>query len=64
MYVRHADVVQQMRQEMLDDAQQRRNAWRLSALNRASRRASRAERQMCRARGEATRLRRQLEAEL
>jgi hypothetical protein len=63
MYVR-ADVVQQMHQEMLDEAQQRRNAWRVSALNRARRRANRAEQQMCRAHVQATRLRRQLEAEL
>jgi DNA polymerase III delta prime subunit len=63
MYMR-TDVVRQMHQEMLDEAQQRRNAWRVRALNRAQRRASRAEQQMCRARVQATRLRRQLEAEL
>jgi hypothetical protein len=63
MYM-HAQVARQMHQEMLDEAQQRRNAWRVSALNRARRRATRAEQQMCRARVQATRLRRQLEAEL
>lgn len=63
MYV-HAEVVRQMHQEMLDEAQQRRNAWRLSALNRARRRAVRAEQQMCQARVQASRLRRELEAEI
>jgi hypothetical protein len=53
-----------MHQEMLDDAQERRNAWRVNALNRARRRVNRAEQQMCRAQVQATRLRRQLEAEL
>lgn len=63
MYVQ-VDVARQMHQEMLEDAQQRRNAWRVTALNRARRRAVKAEQQMCRARVQATRLRRQLEAEL
>ena len=63
MYVR-TDVVQQMHQEKLDEAAQLRAAWQMSALNRARRRAHRAERRMSRAHVQATRLRRQLEAEL
>jgi len=63
MYMQ-ANVVRQIHQEMLDDAQQRRNAWRVSALNRARRRADRAERDMCRARVQASRLKRELEAEI
>jgi DNA polymerase III delta prime subunit len=63
MYLR-TDVARQMHQEVLDQAQERRNAWRVSALSRARRRAVRAERRMSRARLEASRLRRELEAEL
>jgi hypothetical protein len=63
MYAR-SDVARQMHQEMLDQAQERRNAWRVSALNRARRRADRAEQRMSRARHQASRLRRELEAEL
>ena len=63
MYVRNA-VAQQMHQEKLDEACQHRAAWQVSALNRARRRVNRAERRMGRAHVQATRLRRQLEAEL
>jgi hypothetical protein len=48
---------------MLEQAQLRRTASRVQALNRTRRRAARAERQMCQARVEASRLRRELEAE-
>jgi hypothetical protein len=54
----------QMHQEKLDEATEHRYAWQVSALNRARRRAHRAERRMSRAHVQATRLRRQLEAEL
>ncbi|MGH3157328.1 MAG: hypothetical protein ACRDNF_12225 [Streptosporangiaceae bacterium] len=63
MYAR-TDVLEQMYQEKLGEAQEAAYAWRVSALNRASRREARAERRMSRARVQATRLRRQLEAEL
>jgi hypothetical protein len=63
MYL-HTDVAQQMQRQMLDEAQQLRCVYRVSALNRARRKQARAERQMRRARTDATRLRRQLEAEL
>jgi|HubBroStandDraft_4_1064222.scaffolds.fasta_scaffold707223_1 hypothetical protein len=63
MYVR-SDVARQMHQDMLDEAQARRNGVRVSALNRARRRAARAEERMSRARVEASRHRRRLEAEL
>jgi uncharacterized SAM-dependent methyltransferase len=63
MYLR-TDVAQQMQRQMLDEAQEFRSAHRVSALNRARRRQDRAERQMRRARMDAHRLRRQLEAEL
>jgi hypothetical protein len=63
MYMR-TDVALQMHQEKLDEATQLRQAWQVSALNRARRRATRAERRMSRAHVQATRLRRQLEAEL
>ena len=58
-----ADVSRQRHEEMLEQAHLRRTAWRVQALNRTRRRQARAERQMCRARVEATRLRRELEAE-
>jgi hypothetical protein len=63
MYVR-SDVAHQMHQEKLDEANQHRAAWQVSALDRARRRADRAEQRMSRAHVQATRLRRQLEAEL
>jgi hypothetical protein len=63
MYVR-TDVLERMYQEKLGEAQQAGYVQRVSALNRASRREARAERRMSRARVQATRLRRQLEAEL
>jgi hypothetical protein len=53
-----------MHQDMLDEAQARRDGVRVSALNRARRRAARAEERMSRARVEASRHRRRLEAEL
>ena len=62
MYVM-ADVARQKQTEMLEQAQLRRTAWRVGALKRNRRREARAERQMCRARVEATRLRWELEAE-
>jgi hypothetical protein len=52
-----------MNEEKLERAQLHRNAWRVQALNRARRRVVRAERQMNRAHVEASRLRRELEAE-
>jgi hypothetical protein len=48
---------------MLEQAQLRRTAWRVQALNRTQRRQARAERRMCQARVEVSRLRRELEAE-
>lgn len=63
MYVR-TEIAHQMHQEKLDEATEHRYAWQVSALNRARRRAHRAERRMSRAHVQATRLRRQLEAEL
>ncbi len=57
------DVARQMNEEKLERAQLHRNAWRVQALNRARRRVVRAERQMNRAHVEASRLRRELEAE-
>jgi hypothetical protein len=66
MYV-SSEVLRNMQAERLDQARQRREAYRASVLNRARRREARAERQMSRARQarvEAAGLRRRLEAEL
>jgi hypothetical protein len=63
MYVRN-EIAHQMHQEKLDEASELRAAWQVSALNRARRRAHRAEQRMSRAHVQASRLRRQLEAEL
>ena len=66
MYV-SSQMLSNLYQERLDQAQQAREAYRASALNRARRREARAERQMSRARHarvEAAGLRRRLEAEL
>ena len=58
-----AEVSRQRQQEMLEQAQARRTAWRVQALNRARRREARAQRVVRQARVEAGRLRRELEAE-
>ncbi|HEY3735021.1 MAG TPA: hypothetical protein VGL63_14010 [Streptosporangiaceae bacterium] len=52
-----------MHEERLEEAQMHRNAWRLRAMQRAQRRADRAEQRMSRAHREASRLRLGLEAE-
>lgn len=57
------DVARDKQREMLEQAQLRRTAWRVQALKRIRRREARAERQMCQARVDATRLRWELEAE-
>jgi len=58
-----AEVSRQRHEEMLEQAQARRTARRVQALNRARRREARAQRLMSQARVEAGRLRRELEAE-
>jgi hypothetical protein len=63
MYLR-TDVANQIHQEKLELAVEQRNASRVRALHRTKRKMARAERQMSRAWVEATRLRRELEAEL
>ena len=57
------EVSRQRQEEMLEQAQARRTARRVQALNRAQRREARAQRLMYQARVEAGRLRRELEAE-
>jgi len=56
------EVARQRRDNMLAEAQQRRRIAQVHALNRARRRAARAERRMSRARVEAGRLGRELAA--
>jgi hypothetical protein len=56
------EVARQRRDGMLAEAQQRRRMAQMHALNRARRRAERAERVMSRARVEVRRLGRELEA--
>lgn len=58
-----AEGVRQKQTEMLEQAQLRRTAWRIQALNRTQRRMARAERHMSRACLQASQLRQQLEAE-
>ena len=58
-----ADVSRQRNTELLEQAQLHRVARRVQALDRNRRREARAQRQMSRARVEASRLRRELEAE-
>jgi hypothetical protein len=62
-----SQVLRNLHQERLDQGRQAREAYRVSALNRARRREARAERLMSRARRariQAAGLRRRLEAEL
>jgi uncharacterized protein YlxW (UPF0749 family) len=62
MYMQ-AEVARQRQEEMLERAGQARLVSQVRAMNRARRRLARAERKMCRARVDATRFRRELEAE-